>query len=216
MQLSVFKMHSSLMIFISSSFLAQLVIPTYGATSANNLIRTCDNSDNWIKPSWPANITLYCQRILDDLEDMEPEVHSTTGPNHEFLPVGMAQKPFEGRILQPVRTPWKLSNGALFSHPHTVLYLVWVVVFPYSDLMLVDVSGPCTLAVTPLDRAYSDLLPRGIPAYPYPESGVLTWRGVYFAAVALVDLCVRLNREAGIEWLDSSNTLPLYWNVSRH
>ncbi len=114
------------MLFISSLFLAQLVAPTYVATSANNLIRTCDASYFWIKPSWPANILEYCQGILNAFEDIEPEVHSTTGPAHKFLPVGMAQKPFEGRILEPVRTPWKLSNGALFPYSLAVLYMVWV------------------------------------------------------------------------------------------
>lgn len=76
--------------------------------------------------------------------------------------------------------------------------------------MLVGVSGPCTLAVTPLDIEDSDFLPDGIPAYPYPESGVLTWRGVFYSAVALGNLCVRSSREAGIAWLESSNNLPLY------
>ena len=123
MHLSVFSMHSSLMIFISSSFLAQFIIPAYGATSANDLIRTCDGSADWITPSWPANIIAYCQGILDEFEDTLPEVHSITGPFYEFLPVGMAQKPFAGEILVPVRTPWKLSNGALFSYPHTTVYL---------------------------------------------------------------------------------------------
>ena len=209
-------MHSSLMVFISSSFLAQLVIPTYGATLPNDLIRSCDNSDNWIGPDWPENILEWCQGILSTFENIEPEVHSIRGPQHEFLPVGMAQKPFEGRILEPVRTPWKLSNGALFPRPLAVLYLVWVVVFPYSGLMLVDVSGPCTMAVTPLDRKDSDLLPRGFPLHRYPESGVITWRSVYYNAVDLVNICLRLSRDAGIVWLDSSNPLPLDLNLSRH
>ena len=207
MHLSVFKMQSSLTVSISSLFLAQLVIPAYGTTSANDLIRKCDNSTAWISISWPANIMDYCQGVLNELEIIEPEVHMLSGPLHEFLPVGMAQKPRGGQILEPVRTPWKLVNGVLFSQPHTI---------PYSDLMLVCVEGPCTLAVTPLDRSDSDFLPRGIPAYPYPESGILTWRGVFYSALALGNLCVRSNRSAGIVWLDSSNNLPLYWNVSQH
>ena len=147
----------------------------------------------------------YCQGVLNDFQDIEPEVHTIRGPFHEFLPVGMAQKPFGGETLAPVRTPWKLSNGALFSHPHTVPYLVWVVVLPQSDLMLVGVPGPCTLAVTPLDRRDSEFLPYEFPPYPYPESGVLTWRNVYYSAVGISNGCLRLFREAGIVWLDCSN-----------
>ena len=207
MHLSVFKMQSSLTFFISSSFLAQLVIPAYGATSANDLLRSCVKSDDWITPPWPVNIMDYCQGVLNELEITEREVHQISGPLHEFLPVGMAQKPYGGQILEPVRTPWKLVNGALPSQPHTI---------PYSDLILVGVLGPCTLTVTTLDRIDSDFLPDGIPAYPYPESGVLTWRGVFYSAVALGNLCVRRGRAAGVMWLDSSNDLPLYWNVSRH
>ena len=116
MHLSLFKMHSSLMISIFHLFLAQIVIPTYGATSANNLIRTCVNSDNWIEPFWPAKIRQYCRGVISAFEDIEPEVHSILAPAHEFLPVGMAQKPFEGRLLEPVRTPWKISSGALYPH----------------------------------------------------------------------------------------------------
>ena len=114
MRFSVFKMQSSLTVFISSSFLAQLVIPAYGATWKEP-IKACDNSDDWIRPSWPANIMDYCQRVLNELEETEPEVHQLTGPLHEFLPVGMAQKPRGGETLVPVRTPWKLVNGALIS-----------------------------------------------------------------------------------------------------
>ena len=114
MHLSLFKMHSSLIIFIFHLFLAQLVIPIYGATSANNLIRTCISSGNWIGPFWPANILQYCQGVMNAFADMEPEVHSIVAPAHEFLPVGMAQTPYEGKILEPVRTPWKISSGALF------------------------------------------------------------------------------------------------------
>ena len=207
MHLSVFKMQSALTVSTSSLFLAQLVISAYGATSANNLIRRCENSNGWTEPSWPADIMGYCQGLLNLLENTEPEVHVLSGPLHEFLPLGMAQKPRGGQILEPVRTPWKLVHGVLFSQPHTI---------PYSDLMLVCASGPCTLAVTTLNRRDSDFLPPGIPAYPYPESGVLTWRGVFYSAVALGNLCVRSNRSAGIVWLDSSNNLPLYWNASQY
>ena len=119
----------------------------------------------------------------------------------------MAQKPRGGEFLVPVRTPWKLVKGALFSQRHTI---------PHSDLMLVVVSGPCTLAVTPFDIEDSAYLPSGIPAYPYPESGVLTCRGVFYSAVTLGNRCIRSRRETGIVWLDSSNNLPFYRNVSQH
>ena len=190
----MFKMQSSLTVSISSLFLAQLVIPAYGATSDNDLTQKCNNSDDWTEPSWPADIMVYCQGVLNELESIEPEVHLISGPLHEFLPVGMAQKPRGGQILEPVRTPWKLVNGVLVSQPHA---------FSWSDLMLVCVSGPCTLAVTTLDSRDTDFLPPGIPAYPYPKSGVLTWRGVFYSAVALGNLCIRSNGSAGIAWLDS-------------
>ena len=206
------------MVFIFHLFLAHIVIPTYGATSANNLIRTCVNSDAWIEPFWPANIWQYCLLAMNEFEDMEPEVHSISAPVHEFLPVGMAQKPYEGRILEPVRTPWKISSGALSSHFLAVVYLEWILVSQYSNLILVDVSGPCTLAVTPINRSESRFLPVGIPAPPYPTSGVFTWRAVYDAAVGLRNFCLYYTTqpEAGIVWLDSLNTLPFYWNIFWH
>lgn len=123
MDLSLFKMHSSLMAFIFSVFLAEFVIPTYGATSSDDLFRTCVGSDNWMKPFWPANILQYCRGVMAAFDDIEPEVHSILAPAHEFLPVGMAQTPYEGKILQPVRTPWKIRSGALSSHFLAVLYL---------------------------------------------------------------------------------------------
>lgn len=128
--LSLFKMRSSLMIFIFHLFLAQLVIPIYGATSANNLIRTCVTSPNWIVPSWPANILQYCNGVMNAFEDMEPEVHSISAPAHEFLPMGMAQTPYEGKILEPVRTPWKISSGALFLNSRGCSIFVMGLDFP--------------------------------------------------------------------------------------
>ena len=218
MHLSLVKMHLSFMVFIFHLFLAQLVIPTYGATSANNLIRSCVSSDDWIRPFWPATIWQYCQGVMNVFQDIKPEVHSISAPVHEFLPVGMAQKPYEGRILEPVRTPWKIKNGALSSHFLAVVYLEWILVSQYSDLTLVNVSGPCTLAITPINRSDSRFLPVGIPAPPYPTSGVFTWRALYHAAGGLRDLCLYNSRqpEAGVVWLDSSNTLPLYWNMFWH
>ena len=120
MHLSLFKMQSFAMTFMLHSFLAQFVIAVPGATSANDLIRTCNSSVNWVTPLWPANILQYCQEVMDIFEVREPEVHSISAPAHEFLPVGMAQRPYEGRILEPVRTPWKISSGLLSSHFSTL------------------------------------------------------------------------------------------------
>ena len=120
MHLSLFKMHSFAMTFMFHLFLAQFVIAVPGATSANDLIRTCNSSVNWVTPLWPANILQYCQEVMDIFEVREPEVHSISAPAHEFLPVGMAQRPYEGRILEPVRTPWKISSGLLSSHFSTL------------------------------------------------------------------------------------------------
>lgn len=215
MHLSPLKMYSSFMGFIFHLFLAQLVIPAYGATSANDLIRTCVNSDNWIRPFWPASIRQYCQGVMNAFEHIEPEVHSISAPAHEFLPVGMAQKPYEGRILEPVRTPWKITSGELSSHFLAVVYMEWILISQYSALTLIDVPGPCTLAVTPVNRSDSEFLPMGIPAPPYPTSGVYTWRTIYNSAVRLRELCLEVSRqpEAGIVWLDSLNTLPHNWNI---
>lgn len=102
----------------------------------------------------------------------------------------------------------------------SLLFYTWneSLVFQYSDLMLVDVSGPCTLVVTPLNRSDSEYFPVGIPAAPYPTSGVFTWRAIYYAAVGIRDLCLEISRqpEGGIVWLDSSNTLSLRWNMFWH
>ena len=211
MPLSLFKMHSSVMTFMFHLFVAQIVIAVYGATSANDLIRTCNSSVNWVTPFWPANILQYCQEVMDIFEDRESEVHSISAPPHEFLPVGMAQRPYEGRILEPVRTPWKISSGVLSSHFLTLLHMECVLAFPYSDLTFVHVSGPCTLVVTPVNRSDSGFFPIGIPAPPYPTSGVFTWRTIYYAAVGIRHLCLEISRqpEAGIVWLESSNTFPL-------
>ena len=82
-----------------------------------------------------------------------------------------------------------------------------VLVFPYSDLTFVHVSGPCTLVVTPVSRSDSSFFPVGIPAPPYPTSGVFTWRAIYHAAVGIRHLCLEISRqpEAGIVWLDTTS-----------
>ena len=108
------------MTFMFHLFLAQFVIAVPSVTSTNDLIRTCDNSANWVTPLWPANVLQYCEEVIQILVSREPEVGSETAPPHEFLPVGMAQRPYYGRIYEPVRTPWKISSGLLSSHLFTL------------------------------------------------------------------------------------------------
>ena len=216
--LSLFKMHSSLMIFIFYLLLSQLIIPLYGVPLANDLIRSCISSGNWITPSWPANILQYCQGVMTAFEYVKPEVHSISAPAHEFLPMGMAQTPYEGKILKPVRTPWKISSGALFLHSRDCSIFIMGLDFPTFRSNVGSCSGPCTLAITPVNKSDSVYFPVGIPAAPYPTSGVFTWRALYYAAVSIRDLCLDISKypEAGIVWLDSSDTLPLYKDMFQH
>ena len=88
-----------------------LATPPHNATNPDvDNVTLCRDTDIWLRPSWPADISFLCETLIHDFYMSQPEIAMGGPPLHEFLPEGMM--PDFPDLRDPVRTPWRFRNGA--------------------------------------------------------------------------------------------------------